>query len=138
MKYRKDFITNSSSSSFIGVFAKISNKNKARGVINRYNLADCVFDKNSMAKKIKDGDLTLSWGGFDLAQNVTEHSIKDNSEWDDLYLYWYSVNEIEDIDDYDDYLLSDFCDSEIEIFRAICEEHGFNVIDSQYGAGYNG
>lgn len=60
MKYRKGFITNSSSSSFIGVFAKIKNINKAKGVIEKYNLQDDVYNKKYLTRK-EDSDFNVDW-----------------------------------------------------------------------------
>lgn len=136
MKYRKGFITNSSSSSFIGVFAKIKNINKAKGIIEKYNLQDDVYNKRFL--NIKDSyDFILDWCDIDLLQGKTIQEIHDNAKWNDLFLEWYSMNDIDYSENYD-YDLSDFCDSELEIYNAISEENGFEIIGADYGAGYNG
>lgn len=136
MKYRKGFITNSSSSSFIGVFAKIKNINKAKGVIEKYNLQNNVFNKKFL--NIKDSsDFTYDWCGADLLNGKSIEEIKNDSQWSDLFIEWYSINDFNDDSDYD-CSLNDFCDSELEIYNAISPENGFEIIGEDYGAGYNG
>lgn len=136
MKYRKGFITNSSSSSFIGVFAKIKNINKAKGVIEKYNLQDDVYNKKFL--NIKDNyDFSKDWCSVDLLQGKTIDEIKKNAKWNDLFLEWYSLNDWYNDENYD-CDIGDFCDTEIEIYNAISEENGFEIIGADYGAGYNG
>ncbi len=136
MKYRKGFITNSSSSSFIGVFAKIQNINKAKGVIEKYNLQNDVFNKKYL--DIKDSsDFIRDWCGVDLLNGKTIEEIQDNSEWNNLFIEWHSMNDWYNDDIYD-CSLNDFCDSELGIYNAISPENGFEIIGKDYGVGYNG
>ena len=134
MKIRSDFVTNSSSSSFISVFAKIKDKEKAGEIIKKQGLEKCIFS-NAKLQKMKENDFgkCLSNNGLDLAQ------VKEDSEWYDLFLLW---EDYEDIgyweDDYSKFDISDFSMTSQTIFNSISEENGFEVISSGFWAGYNG
>ena len=147
MKYRNSFVTNSSSSSFIGVFAKVKNRNKAAGIIKKYNLQNNVF----CTSKILSGyfnvnDFNHDWCNVSLVDEQKLQEIKTKSQWDDLFVLWESYGDFspyEYISDgweepnYDcDF--SDFSEKSKDIMNAICSENGFEIIGSGYGAGYNG
>ena len=134
MKIRSDFVTNSSSSSFISVFAKIKDKEKAGEIIKKQDLEKCIFS-NAKLQKMKENDFgkCLSNNGLDLAQ------VKEDAEWYDLFLLW---EDYEDIgyweDDYSKFDISDFSMTSQTIFEEISEENGFEVISSGFWAGYDG
>ena len=141
MKYSKDFITNSSSSSFIGVFAQITDLEKAKKVIDKYDLHNGICNTNSL-KWYDEYKISFNHDFCDVdlldGKDITE--IQETSNWFDLFLEWHSYNDWYDSDfrDYEDCDLSDFSEREIEIFNSICKENGFEIIGSGYGAGYNG
>ena len=63
MKIRTDFVTNSSSSSYIICFARIVDEEKANKIIEKHNLNSNVFDKDGVNKEMRWGDLGADWAG---------------------------------------------------------------------------
>ena len=53
-KIRTDFVTNSSSSSYIICFARIADEEKAKRIIEKHNLDVNVFDKDGVEKEMLD------------------------------------------------------------------------------------
>lgn len=143
MKIRIDFVTNSSSSSFIGVFARIEDKNKADKIIAKYGLAKDIKSGKEILEEMNGYfyGYGADWAGVYLTP--PKGKIKEDAQ----YIIWESYGGAGDDDsyfygDYDepdyDVDLDDFRDSEQEIYYDINEDNGFTDISSGYGAGRNG
>lgn len=148
-KYRADFVTNSSSSSFIGVFAKIEDENLAQKTIEDLNLEKYVKQGSEileeMAHKYFYG-FGEDWAGVDLTPD--KNVIDPNSK----YILWESYggagdddsdfSEYDEDGNWDDYNydveLYDFSNKEQEIYGEIDKSNGFKVLNDGYGAGRNG
>jgi hypothetical protein len=145
LKFRSDFVTNSSSSSFIGVFAKIKDEEKANEIIQNYKLAEYIKTGKEILEQMQHKyfwGYGADWSGVDLTPNKKD--IEENSK----YIIWESYGgagdgdyDFMEEDDYEcnyDVDLSDFEKSEQEIYLAISGENGFSNINDGYGAGRNG
>ena len=144
-KIRLDFVTNSSSSSFIGIFAKISDRNKASQVIEQHKLQHNIKTGREILEEMTGSyfwGYGADWAGVDLTPN------KDDIKEDAEYIIWGSYGGAGDCDyafdksgygdmDYD-VDLSDFKENEQEIWGDINQNNGFVDIDYGYGAGRNG
>lgn len=62
MKFRNDFVTNSSSSSYIICFARISNEEKAQKIIEKYKLKPLTAQEVDEERRWH-GDLGADWCG---------------------------------------------------------------------------
>lgn len=132
MKIRTDYVTNSSSSSYIICFARITDKEKAYKIIEEYNLN--VFTKQGVEGEMSwSGYLGADWAGAILwnAEDILKAHPKDefiiiedyiDADWDEeseecIYYYDFSANNAID---------------------EITEENGFADIECAEGEGRNG
>lgn len=61
MKFRTDFVTNSSSSSYIICFARIANEEKAKHIIEKYDLD--IFTAADIKNEMRWGELGAEYAG---------------------------------------------------------------------------
>lgn len=130
MKIRTDFVTNSSSSSYIICFARIVDEEKAQSIIDQYDLE--VFDVEGVKGEMYCGELGADWCGATiwsvddvLSKNpnskfiiIEDSNDGEETEWGDaVYDYDFSMN---------------------DAIEAITEENGFADIEVAEGEGRNG
>jgi hypothetical protein len=132
MKIRQDFVTNSSSSSYIICFARIADEEKANKIIKKHNLE--VFDVEGVSEeKSWTGDLGADWCGaiiYGVDEILAAHpndkyiiitdsndACYDEDSYEPIYDYNFSMNDA--IDD-------------------ITEENGFANIECAEGEGRDG
>ena len=132
MKIRTDFVTNSSSSSYIICFARIADEEKANKIIEKHNLD--IFDADGVeGEKSWCGELGAEWCGATIwcVDEILEEHPSDKyiiiEDWNDAY---YDEDSDEPI--YDDCFAMD------EAIGDITEENGFDHIYTAYGEGRNG
>ena len=133
MKKRQGFVSNSSSSSFIAIFAEVTT-DKARKIAEELGLEIMDYDR------IKH---EAEWGlGADWAGVWIEPKFEEGKE----YIYHYNCC-CDDSDfwtggEYDysgvDLTTEYFEDNDIKIVEIVNEENGFTKIEWGYGAGRNG
>lgn len=129
-KIRTSFVTNSSSSSFICVLAKVADKEKAQPIIDKHGLN--VYT----GKDIKEGNTDIR--DIDWAGVWFDHDCLDDSA---IYAYYEDYTDIEEDEwgdtDYD-FDEDNHSRSAIKAIDAVTEDNGFTAIDVQCGAGRNG
>ena len=138
MKTRLDFVTNSSSSSFIAVFARISDKSKAQPIIEKYDYEVYTGEELliAMGNRIWSKLFEWDWAGVDLTPS--EEYVQKNITSEFIF---FSDNE--DIDESDgepnyDIDTDDFSEETMKAIDAVNKENGFTDIKSGFGAGRDG
>lgn len=133
MKIRTDFVTNSSSSSYIICFARIVDEEKAKAIIEKHKLDENVFDKDGVNREMRWGELGADWAGATIwgVDKILENHPNDKyiiiEDWLDA--------------DWDDETEEDIFYYDFDMNAAISEitkENGFADIDVAEGEGRNG
>jgi hypothetical protein len=131
MKIRTDFVTNSSSSSFIICFARIANEEKARPILEKYNIV--ALDKDDVNdEKNAYGKLGATWCGAVIYG--TDDTIENHPN--DKFIIIEDCNDA--IYDEDGEMFYDYDYEQMEAINAITEENGFADIEVAEGEGRNG
>ena len=130
MKIRTDYVTNSSSSSYIICFARIVDEEKAKRIIDKYNIA--ILSEKDVRHEMRWGGLGADWAGATLYG--TDKILKEHP--DDKYIIiedWMDADYDEDGDPiyYYDFDMDD-------AIGDITEKNGFADIDCAEGEGRNG
>lgn len=128
MKVRYDFVTNSSSSSYIICFARVTDMDKARTIIDKYELD--LFNSDEVKDQMRWGEL-----GSDLAAIYGVGKILEKHPDDKYIIIEDSLDGIEYEDGEADY----FYDFEMnEAIDNITADNGFADIDIAEGEGRDG
>ena len=138
MKLRMDFVTNSSSSSFIAVFARVENKEKAQPIIEKYGY-DTYTGKEllkAMGNRSWSKLFEWDWAGVD----VTPSEDYVQKYIDSEFIFYSDSEDIDESDGEPNYDVDydDFSSYTIEAIDAVNKSNGFADVDSSYGAGRNG
>lgn len=134
MKVRKDFVTNSSSSSYIICFARIEDEEKANKIIEKHNLE--VFDKKGVKGEMHWGELGAYWAGATIwnADKIIEKYP------DDKFIIIEECLDAYDVEDEDGYYdtVYDYDFTVNDAIEDITKENGFANIEVAEGEGHNG
>lgn len=134
MKFREDFVTNSSSASYIICFARVADMDKAKPIIDKYELD--LLDIDDVKHQMRWGELGADWAGACLygTDKILEAHPDDKyiiiEDSNDAYYEKDDDGYYEPVYDYDFYAN--------EAISNITEENGFADIDVAEGEGRNG
>lgn len=134
MKIRTDFVTNSSSSSYIICFARIADEEKAKAIIDKHNIA--ILTEKDVRHEMRWGELGADWAGACIwdADRILKAHPDDKyiilEDWNDAFEVWE-----EETDDY--YVEYDYDFEVNDAIEDITEENGFANIEIAEGEGRN-
>lgn len=134
MKFRKDFVTNSSSASYIICFARVVDMEKAKPIIDKYELN--LLNADDVKRNMHWGELGADWAGACLygTNKILE------AHPDDKYIVIEDGNDAAEWydEESDDYIVSyDYGFAANEAIDNITTENGFADIGCAEGEGRN-
>lgn len=134
MKFREDFVTNSSSASYIICFARVADMEKAKPIIEKYKID--LLDVNDVKHEMRWGELGADWAGACLYG--TDKILEAHP--DDKYIIIEDSNDAYYEEDDDGYYepVYDYDFYANEAIDNITAENGFADIDCAEGEGRNG
>ena len=130
MKIRTDFVTNSSSSSFIVCFARVSDREKAQSVIDKYNLQ--TYSAEEVRKEYGYWD---DYIGNDFARVYPGDVLKEYPN-DSFIIIWDSNDAW--YDEEEDEYIYDYSFSCNEVIDELLKNDGFSDIMTDEGEGFDG
>lgn len=133
MKVREDFVTNSSSASYIICFARIADKEKAQKIIDKHELdEENIYDAAGVKGRMHWGTLGADWAGATIwgADDILAKHPDDN------FVIVTGYNDADYDEDCEPVYNYDF--DEDEIIADITEENGFTDIEVATGEGRDG
>ena len=135
MKFRQDYVTNSSSASYVICFARIADMEKAKPIIEEYNLD--LLSVDDVKHEMRWGELGADWACAHIygADRILEAHPNDKyvilEECNDAYTEYN-----EEYDDYD--IIYDYDFAINDAIYSITEVNGFADIEVAEGEGRNG
>lgn len=130
MKTRRDFVTNSSSASYIICFARISDKKKAKEIIDKHDIE--IMNADDVRHQMTYGELGADWAGACIWG--VDKILNDNPDSEFVVIEGY--NDADYDDDGEPEYNYDF--DEDKIIADITEANGFTNIEIAEGEGRNG
>ena len=134
MKIRTDFVTNSSSSSYIICFARIADEEKAKAIIDKHDID--ILSVEDVRHEMRWGELGADWAGVCIWS--ADRILKEHP--DDKYIILEECNDAFEVwdEDSDDYYVEYDYDFEVnDVIEDITEENGFANIEIAEGEGRN-
>lgn len=135
MKIRQDFVTNSSSSSYIICFARIEDEEKTQSIIDKHNIS--VLNEEDVRGEMRWGELGADWAGACIWEAGA--ILKKNP--DSKYIILEECNDAWEAwdDEAGDVIIEYDYDFRVnDIITDITEENGFTDIYVAEGEGRNG
>lgn len=135
MKIRTDFVTNSSSSSYIICFARIADEERAKAIIDKHDID--ILSVEDVRHEMRWGELGADWAGACIwsADRILKEYPNDKyiilEDCNDAYEVW-------DEETNDEYIEYDYNFEVNDAIEDITEENGFANIEIAEGEGRNG
>ena len=134
MKIRTDFVTNSSSSSYIICFARIADEEKANAIIDKHDID--ILSVEDVRHEMRLGELGADWAGACIWS--ADRILKEHPN--DKYIILEECNGAFEVwdEETDDYYVEYDYDFEVnDAIEDITENNGFANIEIAEGEGRN-